>query len=113
MVARVAAVPLDPGELRRDPTSIPLAQQRPYRLDEILVLDGPVPGHPPVPLPVHVPLGHARDRVLAVGPDLERRAPVDDLEGTKDGRQLGALVGLLFALESLREVSVSPVSNSA
>jgi phage head maturation protease len=71
-----------------------------------LVLDGAIACLPAVPLPVDVPLGDALDRILAVGADLEVLLQVDDLEGAEDSCELGTLIGLRFAIQALRDVSI-------
>lgn len=97
---------LDPDELGPAAFALPLLEPVADRLDEVLILDGPVARFPPVSLPVDVPLCYALDRVLAIGADLDVLGHADGFKGAEDGGKFCSLVRLRFALQSLRNIPV-------
>ncbi len=101
MVAPVRVVPFDPDKLGAPAVGLPLVKFVADLLDDILVLDGSRGRLPAVLLPVDVPFGDALNRILAVGADLAILGEVEDFEGAEDGGQLGPLVGLGFARQTL------------
>jgi hypothetical protein len=105
-ITLVCVMTLDPDELGSPTLGLPLIEPVAHELDKILVLDGAAACSPAIAFPVDVPLRNALDRVLAVSTNLEVLFQVDDLEGAEDRCELGALIGLGFALQALRDISI-------
>lgn len=93
------------GKLCPRPGGIPLVNQSPNRLDDIVVLNRrALSRQPPVSDPSPIPLCHAVNGVLTVCSDLHRLGGVKSLKREEDGHELGALVGLQGAREAFGDV---------
>jgi hypothetical protein len=103
----VLMMPLDPLERRLATHFFPCADLLQHLLDDVFVLDWfPVRRRPILLLPGLEPGGDAVDGVRGVGEDDGVEMMGGEVEGSKDGGEFGALVGLPGAGEWFGEVSV-------
>ena len=100
-ITRIIGMALDPDELRLGASLLPGLQPLPDGLDDVQIHDISLGRSPSVLLPLHVPLRHALDRVLAVGADLSRLGIAEDLQCSQDRHELGPLVCLGFTAQAL------------